>query len=54
MHAADDSIKDSYGVTGFPETFVIGRSGRAVYHLEVDQLASAETLDSALTRAVAQ
>jgi cytochrome c biogenesis protein CcmG/thiol:disulfide interchange protein DsbE len=54
VHAADDSIKDSYGVTGFPETFVIGRSGRAVYHLEVDKLASAETLDSALTRAVAQ
>jgi cytochrome c biogenesis protein CcmG/thiol:disulfide interchange protein DsbE len=54
VHAADDSINDRYGVTGFPETFVIGRSGRAVYHLEVDRLASAETLDSALTRAVAQ
>ena len=51
VHAADDSIKDRYGVTGFPETFVIGRNGRAVYHLEVDQLASAETLDSALDAA---
>ena len=27
---------------------MIDRSGRAVYHLEVDQLASAESLDSAL------
>jgi cytochrome c biogenesis protein CcmG/thiol:disulfide interchange protein DsbE len=54
VHASDDSIKDRYGVTGFPETFVIDRTGRAVYHLEVDTLASAETLDDALTRAVAQ
>jgi cytochrome c biogenesis protein CcmG, thiol:disulfide interchange protein DsbE len=54
VHASDDSIKDRYGVTGFPETFVIGRNGRAVYHLEVDELASAESLDGALTRAVAQ
>jgi cytochrome c biogenesis protein CcmG/thiol:disulfide interchange protein DsbE len=54
VHAANDSVKDSYGVTGFPETFVIGRSGRALYHLEVDRLASSETLDSALGRAVAR
>jgi cytochrome c biogenesis protein CcmG/thiol:disulfide interchange protein DsbE len=54
VHAADDSIKDRYGVTGFPETFVIDRTGRAVFHLEVDTLASAETLDGALGRAVAQ
>jgi cytochrome c biogenesis protein CcmG/thiol:disulfide interchange protein DsbE len=54
VHASDDSIKDRYGVTGFPETFVIGKTGRALYHLEVDRLASSETLDSALGRAVAQ
>ena len=54
VHAADDTIKDHYGVTGFPETFVIDRKGRAVYHLEVDRLASAESLDGALGRAVAQ
>jgi cytochrome c biogenesis protein CcmG/thiol:disulfide interchange protein DsbE len=53
VHASDDSIKDRYGVTGFPETFVIGRNGRALYHLEVDRLASSETLDGALGRAVA-
>jgi cytochrome c biogenesis protein CcmG/thiol:disulfide interchange protein DsbE len=54
VHAADDSIKDRYGVTGFPETFVINRKGRAVYHLQVDTLASSESLDGALGRAVAQ
>ena len=54
VHASDDTIKDHYGVTGFPETFVIDRKGRAVYHLEVDRLASAESLDGALGRAVAQ
>ncbi|MEO9174052.1 MAG: TlpA disulfide reductase family protein [Gaiellales bacterium] len=54
VHSATDSVKNSYGVTGFPETFVIGRSGRALYHLEVDRLASSETLDAALGRAVAQ
>ena len=53
VHASDDSIKDSYGVTAFPETFVIGKNGRALYHLEVDRLASSETLDGALGRAVA-
>ena len=54
VHASDDSIKDRYGVTAFPETFVINRQGRAVYHLEVDRLASSESLDGALERAVAQ
>ncbi len=54
VHASDDSIKDRYGVTGFPETFVIDRTGRAVYHLQVDTLASSESLDGALGRAVAQ
>lgn len=54
VHASDDSIKDRYGVTAFPETFVIDRKGRAVYHLEVDRLASSESLDDALGRAVAQ
>jgi cytochrome c biogenesis protein CcmG/thiol:disulfide interchange protein DsbE len=54
VHASDDSIKDRYGVTAFPETFVINRQGRAVYHLEVNRLASSESLDSALGRAVAQ
>jgi cytochrome c biogenesis protein CcmG/thiol:disulfide interchange protein DsbE len=54
VHASSDSVKDAYGVTGFPETFVIGRSGRALFHLEVDRLASSETLDGALARAVAQ
>jgi cytochrome c biogenesis protein CcmG/thiol:disulfide interchange protein DsbE len=54
VHASDDSIKDRYGVTAFPETFVINRQGRAVYHLEVDRLASSESLDGALGRAVAQ
>jgi cytochrome c biogenesis protein CcmG/thiol:disulfide interchange protein DsbE len=54
VHASDDSIKDRYGVTAFPETFVIDRSGRAVYHLEVNRLASSESLDGALGRAVAQ
>ena len=54
VHASDDSIKDRYGVTGFPETFVIDRKGRAVYHLQVDTLASSESLDGALGRAVAQ
>jgi cytochrome c biogenesis protein CcmG/thiol:disulfide interchange protein DsbE len=53
VHASNDSIKDRYGVTGFPETFVIGKDGRALYHLEVDRLASSETLDGALGRAVA-
>jgi hypothetical protein len=41
-------------VTAFPETFVIDRSGRAVYHLEVDRLASSASLDGALARAVGQ
>jgi cytochrome c biogenesis protein CcmG/thiol:disulfide interchange protein DsbE len=54
VHASDDSIKDRYGVTAFPETFVIDRTGRAVYHLEVDRLASSESLDGALGRAVAR
>jgi cytochrome c biogenesis protein CcmG/thiol:disulfide interchange protein DsbE len=54
VHASDDSIKDRYGVTGFPETFVINRKGRAVYHLQVDTLASSESLDGALGRAIAQ
>ena len=53
VHASDDSIKDRYGVTGFPETFVIGKNGRALFHLNVNRLASSETLDGALGRAVA-
>jgi cytochrome c biogenesis protein CcmG/thiol:disulfide interchange protein DsbE len=54
VHASDDSIKDRYGVTAFPESFVIDLKGRAVYHLEVDRLASSDSLDGALGRAVAQ
>jgi cytochrome c biogenesis protein CcmG/thiol:disulfide interchange protein DsbE len=52
VHDAGDSTSQSYGVTGFPETFFIDAKGRIVAHVsgpvepdEIDTLVS-RTLES--------
>jgi cytochrome c biogenesis protein CcmG/thiol:disulfide interchange protein DsbE len=34
VHDSGSEVKDRYGVTGFPETFVLDRRGRAVAHFD--------------------
>lgn len=45
-------LADQYGLTGFPETFVIDREGRIVEHV-VGPVESAEQIQAAIERALA-
>ena len=55
IHVGDDVERDIRGARAAGlRAVLIDRSGRAVYHLEVDRLASSASLDGALSRAVGQ